>query len=129
MRKARRVWSDQRVEAIVGNLLRLGVSLAAGVVLLGGVLYLLHHGSVAPDYHVFRGEPTYLRGLGGIWRDARGFHSRGVIQLGLLLLIATPMARVAFSVFAFLRQRDWMYVVVTLIVLAVLVYSLATRHG
>jgi len=129
MRKARRVWSDQRVEAIVGNLLRLGVCLAAGVVLLGGVHYLLHHGSAAPDYHVFRGEPAYLRGLGGIWRDARGLHSRGVIQLGLLLLIATPMARVAFSVFAFLRQRDWMYVVVTLIVLAVLLYSLVTRHG
>ena len=49
--------------------------------------------------------------------DGRG---RALIQLGLLLLIATPVARVAFSVFAFERQRDWTYVGITLFVLAVL---------
>jgi uncharacterized membrane protein len=53
-------------------------------------------------------------------------HSRGLIQLGLLLLIATPVARVAFSVLAFAEQRDWLYVSITLVVLAVLVYSLAS---
>lgn len=128
MRGGGRGWSDQRVEKVVGNLLRLGVSLAAAVVLLGGVLYLVHHGLAAPDYRVFRGEAAYLRGLGGIVADARSLHSRGVIQLGLLLLIATPVARVAFSAFAFLGQRDWRYVVVTLIVLAVLLYSLTAGY-
>ena len=49
---------------------------------------------------------------------------RGIIQLGLLLLIATPVARVVFSVIGFVRQRDFVYVVLTLIVLAVLLYSL-----
>ena len=49
---------------------------------------------------------------------------RGVIQLGLLLLIATPIARVAFSVVGFALERDRMYVVFTLIVLAILLYSL-----
>jgi uncharacterized membrane protein len=56
-------------------------------------------------------------------------HGRGLIQLGLLILIATPIARVAFSVVAFLYQRDWTYVVVTLIVLGLLVYSLLGGHG
>jgi uncharacterized membrane protein len=40
-------------------------------------------------------------------------------------LIATPIARVMFSVYAFARQRDWLYVCFTLVVLALLVYSLA----
>ena len=49
---------------------------------------------------------------------------RGLIQLGVLLLIATPVARVVFSAWAFARQRDWTYVLVTLFVLAVLLFGL-----
>ena len=51
-----------------------------------------------------------------------------MIQLGLLVLIATPIARVAFSLVAFALQRDRIYVIVTLIVLAVLLYSLTGGH-
>ena len=47
-----------------------------------------------------------------------------MIQLGLLLLIATPVARVAFSLVAFIRQRDRTYIVITTIVLGLLLYSL-----
>jgi uncharacterized membrane protein len=120
----RRGWTDERVEAIVGNLLRTGVLLAAAVVLLGGLLYLAHHGASEPDYRVFRGEPASLRGIAGIVADARALHGRGVIQIGLLLLIATPVARVAFSAFGFAKEGDWTYVAVTLVVLGVLLYSL-----
>lgn len=119
-------WTDQRVDEIIDNLLRAGVILAAAVVLLGGGLYLTQHGSTVPDYRVFHGEPAYLRGVSGIVKDARALDGRGLIQLGLLLLLATPVARVAFSVVAFGLQRDRTYVVVTLIVLAVLLYSLGS---
>jgi uncharacterized membrane protein len=74
------------------------------------------------------GEPTDLLTLSGIVKDALAFRGRGLIQLGLLLLIATPIARVAFSVVAFVIQRGRPYVVVTLIVLAVLIYSLTGGH-
>jgi uncharacterized membrane protein len=117
-------WTDERVEQVVGNLLRAGVSLAAAVVLLGGLVYLARHGAEPVDYKVFHGEPEDLRSPVGIVADALALRGRGLIQLGLLLLVATPVARVVFSVFAFLRQRDITYVVVTLIVLAVLLYSL-----
>lgn len=117
-------WNDTRVEIIMGNLLRAGVIIAAAVVLLGGVAYLLQSGSSEPAYHVFEGEPADLRGLRGIATDAFSFQARGVIQLGLLLLIATPIARVCFSVYAFARERDGFYVAVTLIVLAALLYGL-----
>jgi uncharacterized membrane protein len=89
---------------------------------------LLRHGSSAPNYAVFRGEPVDLRTVSGIVRDAFSLRTRGIIQLGLVLLIATPVARVAFSVLAFALERDWLYVVVTLIVLGVLIYSLAGSH-
>jgi uncharacterized membrane protein len=119
-------WTDQRVDAIIGNLLRVGVLLAATVVLLGGGLYLVQRGSTVPDYRVFHGEPAYLRGVSGILREARALDGRGLIQLGLLLLLATPIARVGFSVVAFALQRDRTYVLVTVIVLAVLLYSLGS---
>jgi uncharacterized membrane protein len=119
-------WTDRRVDAIIGTLLRVGVIISAAVVLSGGGLYLVQHGSTVPDYRVFHGEPAYLRGVSGIVKEARSLDGRGLIQLGLLLLLATPIARVAFSVVAFVFQRDRTYVVVTLIVLAVLLYSLGS---
>jgi uncharacterized membrane protein len=122
-------WADQYVEELIGTLLRVGVTLAAAVVLFGGTVYLVRHGLAAPQYHVFVGEPTDLRRLSGIVKDALAFRGRGLIQLGLLLLIATPIARVAFSVAAFALQGDRLYVVVTLIVLAVLIYSLTGGHA
>src|SRR5262245_51572243 len=117
-------WSDERVEQFLGNLLRAGVVLAAVVVLAGGVVYLARHGGERVDHKVFRGEPADLRTPSGIVADAVALSGRGIIQLGLLLLVATPVARVAFSVAAFGRQRDRLYVLLTLLVLAVLLYGL-----
>jgi len=91
---------------------------------VGGVLYLFRYGVAFPDYAVFRGEPAGLRSVSGIITDALSFRIHSVIQLGLLLLIATPVARVAFCLLAFALQRDRTYVIVTLIVFAVLMCSL-----
>jgi uncharacterized membrane protein len=117
-------WTDHRVEVIIGNLLRVGVSLAALVVLTGAVIYLARHGRAAADYRLFQGEPSDLRTIGGIWHDVVALQGRGIIQFGLLLLIATPVARVAFSIFGFAEERDWLYVGITIIVLAILLGSL-----
>lgn len=121
-------WSDEQVEQIVGNLLRAGVLLAAAVVLAGGLMYLVKYGATAVDYHTYSGVPDDLRSPSSIVVDAWTLSSRGVIQLGLLLLVATPVARVIFSVFAFARQRDYTYVVLTLTVLTILLYSLFAEH-
>jgi uncharacterized membrane protein len=115
---------DQRMDQIMAVLLRSGVLLAASLVFIGGIVYLSRHDLPAINYRVFQGEPQELRNVGGILREAGKFHGRGLIQLGLLILIATPVARVLFSVFAFLYERDWIYVAITMMVLALLCYSL-----
>lgn len=117
-------WTDRRIEDVVAILLRTGVALSAVVVFAGAVVYLLRHGTSTPDYRVFHGEPSDLRSLPGIIHSAFAGHGRGIIQLGLLLLVATPVARVAFSIWGFAEERDHMYTVFTVIVLVILMYSL-----
>jgi uncharacterized membrane protein len=112
------------MDIIIGNLLRFGAVLSALIVLIGAIIYLVRHGHSPAEYRVFRGEPTDLRSVRGILRDTLALQGRGIIQLGLLFLIATPVARVAFSIFGFAEERDRMYVVVASVVLLVLLYSL-----
>ena len=116
--------SDEAVEQLVGRLLQVGVLLAAAVTSAGGVLLLAQHGRSAAEYGTFHGEPYYLRSLSGVLRGAFSMDSRAIVQLGLVLLIATPIARVAFTLVAFALQRDRVYVGVTLLVLALLLFGL-----
>jgi uncharacterized membrane protein len=117
-------WTDKRMEGLIGNMLRAGVLFSAFVVLCGGAFYLVRHGGSPVDYGVFRSEPSNLRHVGAIFREALAIRGRGIIQLGLLFLIATPVARVAFLIFAFGKEKDRMYVIVASIVLVILAYSL-----
>ena len=128
MRATNTADQDKRIDAIIGVLLRSGVILAAAVVFIGAALFLARYGSSLEHYRVFQGEPSDLRHLSSIFRDAIALDPRGIIQSGLLLLIATPVARVIFTVFAFCYERDWTYVVITLIVLSLLLYSLGAWH-
>ena|SRR6185312_12498836 len=116
--------NDQRLEVLIGQLLRAGVLLAAAVVLSGGILYLVQQHSRHVDYRTFSPGTEELRTLPGIVKLAGRLDSEGVIQLGLLMLIATPIARVIVAAVGFQLERDYMYVTVSLIVLAVLLFSL-----
>lgn len=121
---ARQQRATREMEQRLGSLLRAGVSLAALVVLVGGLLYLARHGHERPAYDTFRGEPSDLRTSSGIIRGAFQLRSREIIQFGLLLLIATPIARVAFAAYGFARQRDWLYVGISAMVLCLLLYGI-----
>ena len=117
-------WSDEQFDIVLARVLRAGVLLSAAIVAFGGMVFLIRHGFERPIYHVFRGEPRPFRSVDGIVEMARDLSGRGLVQLGLLFLIATPIARVVFSIVGFMRQRDWLYVGVTATVLALLAYSL-----
>ena len=117
-------WSDDRVEQLVGRLLQAGVLLAAVVVIVGGATVLAMHGGEAPAFGEFLGTAPGLRSLLGIVRGVLALDAPSIVQLGLVLLIATPVARVALTLVTFALQRDRLYVVITTIVLAVLAYGL-----
>jgi uncharacterized membrane protein len=117
-------WDDTRMEAAVGTLLRVGVLVAASVTLVGTVLHLVAAGHTPAPGHVFVGEPTDLRTIPGVVHDALAWRPRGIMQLGVLLLIATPIARVALLIVAFALERDRLYVGVSAFVLAVLLHGL-----
>jgi len=123
MEKSNR-WTDYKLEQVIGALLRAGVVLSAIVVFAGGVLHLVQHGGETADYRTFHEPAAELRSVSGTAREAFRLHSDGIMQLGLLLLILTPIARVVFSAVGFAMESDRMYVGITLVVLAVLIVSL-----
>jgi uncharacterized membrane protein len=116
--------SDRRLDVALAMLLRVGVMLAAVVTLAGGVLWLRRAGGTVVEWRTFRGEPLRLEHVASVAAAARAGQAAAVIQLGILLLIATPIARVFFSLVSFALRRDVMYVGVTLVVLVVLLWSL-----
>jgi uncharacterized membrane protein len=122
-------WTDQAVQQLIGRLLQFGVLLAAGVVVVGAALLLLQHGGAPVSYSVFRGEPEQLRSIGGILSGAIALDSRAIVQLGLVLLIATPVVRVALMLATFMLQRDRTYVWISALVLALLLYGLLFGRG
>jgi uncharacterized membrane protein len=118
--------SDENIERMVSVVLRSGVLLSASVVLVGGIYYLIRHGEEIADYRTFRGQPSIDRIVGQIIHGAVELRARSIIQAGILLLIATPIARVAVSLIGFAFEHDGKYVAITAIVLAVLLYSLTS---
>ena len=112
------------IEIALGRVLRLGTLISAVVIALGGVAFLVSHGGESPHYDLFHGEPADLDSVAGIVTDSVRFDPRGVIQLGMLLLVATPIARVIGALVAFAARRDVAYVVISSLVLAALLYGL-----
>jgi uncharacterized membrane protein len=115
--------TDQELDTSVANMLRFGVSLAALIVFVGGVLLLRSGWAVIPNYSQFQPGRPSLRTVSGILVGASRFEPKSIIQFGLLVLIGTPVARVVLCVIGFSRQGKPIYVAVSLIVLAVLMYS------
>ena len=121
--------TDEDLDIAVAGMLRFGVTLAAIVVLVGGGLALRHPWSVTPDYSHFHAGDASLRTLSGIFHGMINLKAASIIQLGLVVLIAMPVARVVLCVVGFARQRNWLYVFVSSTVLVILVYGISKGAG
>jgi uncharacterized membrane protein len=121
------MYSDREMETQMGTILRAGVILACAIMLAGGILYLPRHGGEHESWRVFSGEPAALRGIRGVWSAARAGDARGLIQLSVLAMIATPVMRVVFAIYGFARQRQWFFTAISLAVLALLAIGLSER--
>ena len=120
--------NEKQLEYLLSNLLMYGVLIASSIVLFGGILYLIHHGSEPAEYQIFIGTPSEFHSPIGVVNAVFAGSRRGIIQLGLLILIAIPILRVIISFCTFLLQRNFVYVVITSLVLASLTYSLVGAY-
>jgi uncharacterized membrane protein len=124
MTKTNFKFNDQRMESMMGRLLQAGVLLASATVLLGGVLYLHANAGHPANFRTFTSEPADLTHLRQLLPLLALGNPAAIIQCGILLLIATPIARVLFAVIGFALERDRLYVAVSLTVLAILIFGL-----
>jgi uncharacterized membrane protein len=119
--------ADLKMEIAISRMLRAGVSVAAVVVLVGWTLYLWQAHGVQPNYRNFHGVPSPADRLTPVFEGIRHLDSRSIIRLGMLLLIATPIMRVAYCIYSFASQKDKVYVLISSVVLTVLLYSFFRR--
>ena len=116
--------TEERLESAIANLLRGGVLASAALVAMSGLIYLMQNHAAHITYGIFQMERGNLRTLAGIFRSAIRLRTDAMMQLGLVFLIATPIARVALAALGFYLQGDRLYVMVSLIVFAILIFSL-----
>ncbi|MET3112368.1 putative membrane protein [Pedobacter sp. CG_S7] len=124
---ARNYLADRDIQIVLGTLLRVGVILSMTVVLIGGLLYLSYFHSDVVDYSVFKPLNNKYASLEAVFKGLYAMDSRAIIQFGTLLLIFTPITRVVFSIFSFLIERDYLYVLIGLFVLGVILFSLSNK--
>jgi len=124
MKTAKQPLRDRDVEQIMGNLLRYGVLASAMIVFTGAVVYLTQHAQDAPHYTHFEGESSSLKTLGDTWRSTWQGNGLAIIQAGLFVLIATPVARIIFSIISYLLEKDYLYLLITGTVLAIILCNL-----
>jgi uncharacterized membrane protein len=122
-------FKDTDIQLIIGQVLRYGVVISMLVVVFGGVVYIHRHGYSIADYSVFKGVPDFIHSPAGIINGIFTFRGRAIIQAGIVLLIATPIIRVLFSAIGFVLEKDYLYVAITLIVLAIIIISMLSGHA
>lgn len=127
MKDKRNFFADKDIQVILGTLLRTGVIASMTVVLIGGIFYLISSGSMPVDYSKFDANKSGYSDIPAIFIGLKDLNARALIQFGTLLLIFTPIARVVFSIFSFLIERDYLYVLIGFFVLGIILYSLSDK--
>jgi uncharacterized membrane protein len=117
---------DADMQVIIGWILRIGVIASMAIVIFGGVLFVYRHGHSIPNYNTFKGVPYFIHNTGGIFEGILNFKGQAIIQGGIILLIATPVIRVAFSAIGFILEKDYLYTFITVLVLLIILISMLT---
>lgn len=117
--------ADHDIEQFIGLQLRFGVLFSSLIVLAGGILYLIQSGKMLlPHYQLFIGEKAGLTTGREIWHGVTGMEAKGIIQFGVVVLIATPILRILFSLIGFILEKDRLYIGITMVVLSVMMFSI-----
>jgi uncharacterized membrane protein len=118
-----------RMETLISLVLRIGVLASLLCVVAGTVISFVHH----PEYvstaaelnRLTRPGAAFPHTLRDVFAGTLEWRGQAIVVIGLLLLIATPVARVAVSIFIFLYQKDRIFTLITAVVLCLLLASFA----
>ena len=122
-------FKDTDMQLLLGRVLRLGMIVSIAIVFVGGIVFLYRHGHSIPNYKEFKGIPPFLQNMGSLFNSAFSLHGQAIIQLGIILLIATPILRVVFSTIGFVLEKDYLYTGISLLVLLIIFASMLSGHA
>ena len=117
-------FKDTDIQSLIGKVLRTGMIVSISIVFFGGIFYVIRHGHSIPDYKTFTGIPSFMQHAGSLVVAATNFKGQAIIQLGIVLLIATPILRVVCSTIGFALEKDYLYVGISLLVLLIIFASM-----
>ena len=119
-------FGEKDFQTIIGNLLRYGVWISLSVAFIGGIVYLMHHGSDIEDYSVFKeNDQNIFEVIANVYRGVISGSGESIIFFGVILLFLTPVFRVLLSLFSFLLEKDYLYVTITAIVIGIIILSIS----
>jgi uncharacterized membrane protein len=122
-------FKDSDMQLLLGQVLRAGTVISISIVFFGGVLYLYRHGHSTADYRVFKGTPNFVHQAKGLFHGMVSLKGQAIIQIGIILLIATPVLRVIFSAIGFMLEKDYLYLGISLVVLLIIFASMLSGHA
>lgn len=116
-------FTDLDLNRSVGNLLRLGVILSVATSLIGFIKLFTEGFEMPKKYTNLVVGTSSEKVWGQFWDSLSKGEGMGIIQLGILLLIFTPLMRIVFALIGYLKEKDYVYVVISSIVLAIMTVS------
>lgn len=122
-------FKDTDIQSLIGQVLRAGTVISISVVFFGGIIYLYRHGQTIADYHKFIGIPDFVQHVDTIFSGAFNLRGQAIIQLGIILLIGTPVLRVIFSAIGFVLEKDYLYTFISVLVLLIIFASMLSGHA
>jgi uncharacterized membrane protein len=122
-------FKDTDMQAVIGWILRIGVIISMLIVVIGGVFFVRRHGHSIPNFHKFNNIPPFIRDPAGVFDGVVHLKGQAIIQLGIMLLIATPVMRVVFAIIGFLLEKDYLYTLISLVVLSIILISMISGHA
>ena len=114
------------MQLIIGWILRGGVAVSMAIVIIGGFFFISRHGHSVADFRGFKGVPDFISSPKKVFESALQLKGQAIIQLGIALLIATPILRVVFAAIGFILEKDHLYTLISIIVLLVIIISMIT---
>jgi uncharacterized membrane protein len=124
-----KIFKDKDMQLLLSHVLRAGTIISVTIVFIGGVFFIYRHGQSISDYHKWNGIPNFIRTTSGIFHGIWALKGQAMIQLGIVMLIATPILRVIFSAIGFVLEKDYMYVGISLLVLGIIFFSMMSGHA